>query len=110
MSPDFLFHPVLDKRKAPTGVPYRKVVHPAPQDRIDQFDHLTHRLALVPPEDLPEFRISRTCSETSRFSGVSIDLGRATNQNGTSPNGATPHVGRMYPTSVLRKPILSSRF
>ena len=54
--PDFLFYPVLDKRKTPTGVPYRKVVHPAPQDRVDPFDHLTYRVALVPPEDLPELR------------------------------------------------------
>ena len=56
MTPDFLFYPVLEKRKAPTGVPYRKVVHPAPQDGVDHFDHLTYRLARVPPEDLPEFR------------------------------------------------------
>ena len=54
--PDFLFYPALDKRKAPTGVPYREVVHPAPQDRVDQFDHLTYRLALVPPEDFHELR------------------------------------------------------
>src|SRR5215469_14349459 len=54
--PDFLFHPILDKRKTPTGVPYRKVVHPSPQDRVDQFDHLSYRLAIVPPEDFPKFR------------------------------------------------------
>jgi hypothetical protein len=56
MSPDFLFHPAFDKRKTPTGVPYRKVVHPAAQDRVDQFDHLAHWLARFPPEDFPELR------------------------------------------------------
>ena len=43
------------KLKHSTGVSYRKVVHPAPQDRIDQFDHPTHRLGAEASEDLPEF-------------------------------------------------------
>jgi hypothetical protein len=54
MSPNFLFHPGLDKRKTPTGVPCAKIVHPASQDRVDPFDHLSYRLTRVPPEGVPE--------------------------------------------------------
>jgi hypothetical protein len=54
MPPDLLLHPVFDKREVPTRVSYRKVVHPAPQNRVDPFDDPLHRLAGVPPEDLFE--------------------------------------------------------
>ena len=54
--PHLLLHPVLDVAEAPTRMAHRKVVHPAAQDRVDHFDHLTYRLALAPTEELPEFR------------------------------------------------------
>ena len=59
VSPNFLFHPVLNKCKAPTGVPYCKVVHPASQDRVNLFDYLAHWFARIPLEDLSELRQSR---------------------------------------------------
>jgi hypothetical protein len=39
MTPNLLFHPVSDKRKAFARIAYGKVVHPAAKDRFDLFDH-----------------------------------------------------------------------
>src|SRR5438270_9110352 len=52
--PYLLFHPVLNQRKAPAGVSYRKVVYPAPQNRVDKLYYPPHRLAVISSEDLPE--------------------------------------------------------
>src|SRR5262245_15707729 len=49
MTPDFLFHPIFDKTKAPTGIADSKVPHPAAQDRVDQRHHPLDRLGLIPP-------------------------------------------------------------
>jgi hypothetical protein len=59
LAPDLLFHPVLDKGKAPTGVTLREVVHPAPQDRVDQFDPPTHRLRAETSKDLSQLAQQR---------------------------------------------------
>src|SRR6266404_7691361 len=52
MSPNLLFYPVSDKRKAFTRIAYRKVVHPTTKDRVDLLDHPLHRLADILSEDL----------------------------------------------------------
>src|ERR1019366_3921046 len=54
VSPNLLLHPVFDHRKAPARVSHGKVVHPASQDRVDQFDHPAYGLAGQSSEDLPE--------------------------------------------------------
>ena len=59
VSPDLLFHPVLDEVEAPTGVTHREVVHPAPQDRVDQFDDPVHRLGVEATEDVPKLAQQR---------------------------------------------------
>jgi hypothetical protein len=43
-----------DKRIAPARMPHRKIVHPSPEDRADQLDHPSHRLAGVSSEYVPE--------------------------------------------------------
>ena len=35
-------------------MPHRKVVHPSPKNRVDQFDHPPHRLTGKPSEHIPE--------------------------------------------------------
>src|ERR1700686_1367493 len=52
MSPNLLFYPVSDKRKAFTRIAYGKVVHPTAKDRVDLLDHPFHRLADILSEDL----------------------------------------------------------
>jgi hypothetical protein len=52
MTPDFLFHPIFDKTKAPTGITDSKVPHPAAQDWVDQRHHPLDRLGLIPPKDV----------------------------------------------------------
>ena len=54
MPPSLLFQPDLNVGRAPARVPYCKVVHPTPQNRIDQFDHPPYGLADVAPEDFLE--------------------------------------------------------
>jgi hypothetical protein len=51
MTPDFLFHPIFDKTKAPTGITDSKVPHPASQDRVNQRHDPIDRLGLVPPKN-----------------------------------------------------------
>jgi hypothetical protein len=55
MTPDLQLHPAFNKLKTATRVSNGKVIHPAPQDRIDHLNHFSHRLADVASEDLPEF-------------------------------------------------------
>src|SRR5438105_54377 len=52
--PNLLFYPVFNKREAPARMPHRKVVHPSPENRVDQFDHPSNRLAGEPSEHIPE--------------------------------------------------------
>src|SRR5258708_21681223 len=52
--PNLLLHPELNVGKAPARVPYRKLVHPTPQNRIDEFDHPPYRLTDVSPADFLE--------------------------------------------------------
>ena len=56
MSPHLLLHPVLNEREAPCLVTDCKVVHPAPENRIDEFYHPFHRLAGGVPEDVSNLR------------------------------------------------------
>jgi hypothetical protein len=51
VSPNLLLHPELNVGKALARVPHRKVVHPSPQNRIDEFNHSPYGLADVSPED-----------------------------------------------------------
>ena len=55
MTPDFLFHPVFHKAKTPARIPYRKIAHPAPQDRVNELNHPTDRLGLIPAKNLLTF-------------------------------------------------------
>jgi hypothetical protein len=48
MSPDLLFHPILNIPKAPAGIPNPKVIHPSTQNRIDQVDNPIYRLRIEP--------------------------------------------------------------
>jgi hypothetical protein len=52
--PNLLLHPELNVGKAPARVPYRKVVDPTPQNRIDEFDHPPYGLTDISPEDFLE--------------------------------------------------------
>jgi hypothetical protein len=52
MTPDLQFDPALDQLETPTGMSHGKVIHPAPQHRIDKFHHPRHRLRVIPPEDV----------------------------------------------------------
>ncbi|MFZ1546383.1 MAG: hypothetical protein WAT12_04705, partial [Candidatus Nitrotoga sp.] len=55
MSPCLLFYPVLNGVEALDRVPDRKVVNPAPINRIDQMCHSINRLGLMLSEYLLEF-------------------------------------------------------
>jgi hypothetical protein len=59
MTPHLLLHPGVDKPKALTGVPNRKVLHPAPQDRVDHLNHPLHGLGLKAAEEVFEFAQQR---------------------------------------------------
>src|SRR5215469_12410057 len=59
MSPNLLFHPVSDKRKAFARIAYGKIVHPSAKDRVDLVDHPPYGLADVLSEDLLELRQQR---------------------------------------------------
>jgi hypothetical protein len=50
--PHLLFHPVSDVREAVTRVPYRRVLHPTPQNGIDARNHLCDWPGPMTPEDL----------------------------------------------------------
>jgi hypothetical protein len=54
VAPDFLIHPLFDKRKTLTRMPYRKVVHPTAQDRVYQLDNPPYRLALESSKDVSQ--------------------------------------------------------
>jgi hypothetical protein len=53
MPPNLPLHPEFNVGKA-ARVPYRKVVDPTPQNRIDQVDHPPDGLADIAPEDFLE--------------------------------------------------------
>jgi hypothetical protein len=59
VTPDLLFHPVLNEAKALAGVSDGEVIHPTPQYRVDQLDHPIHRLGLESPKHLLEFAQQR---------------------------------------------------
>ena len=59
MPPHLLLHPELNVGKAPARVPYRKVVHPTPQNRIDEFDHPPYGLADASSENA--FELPQEC-------------------------------------------------
>ena len=59
VTPYFLFHSLGRSFKALPGVTYREVVHPAPQDRFDQFDDPIHRSGLEAAEDVPQLAQQR---------------------------------------------------
>src|SRR4051812_40343550 len=52
--PHLLLHPVADEREAAARMADREIVHPAPEDRVDQLDHPGRRLGLEATEDLLE--------------------------------------------------------
>ena len=54
MPPNLLLHPEFNVGKTSARVPYRKVVDPTPQNRIEQFDHPPYGLADVSLEDFLE--------------------------------------------------------
>jgi hypothetical protein len=51
VAPNLFLNPLADERETPTGMTYRKVVHPTTQDRIDLLDQSTDRLGSEAPED-----------------------------------------------------------
>jgi len=53
--PDLFLHPVFDIAKAGAGVPDPKIIHPAPQNWIDQGYHPTHGLGVEAPKHFLEF-------------------------------------------------------
>src|ERR1019366_10744276 len=55
MTSNLLFHPVLDERKAPTGVANREVSHPATQDRVDGGHQPRHWFRAISPKDFSQF-------------------------------------------------------
>src|ERR1035438_2555583 len=55
LPPDLLLYPSFDHREASTRIADPKIVHPTAQDRIDHFNHPSHRLADIASEDLPQF-------------------------------------------------------
>src|SRR5262249_53580251 len=59
MTPDLLFHPVLNEGEALTGVSNREVIHPASQHRVDQIDHPVHGLGSIAAEHCLE--LSQQC-------------------------------------------------
>src|SRR5215472_15635968 len=52
MAPELQLHPAFDELKAATRVSDGKIVHPAPQDRIDEGHHRLHGLRSVSPKEL----------------------------------------------------------
>ena len=54
MTPDLLLRPVLDEAEALARVPHGEVVHPPPENRVDQADYPTYRLRSVAAEHLLE--------------------------------------------------------
>jgi hypothetical protein len=78
VAPNLLFDPGVNEAEALAGVTHRKVVHPASQDRIDQFDHPTHRLGSEASEDLPQLRQQRRALlELGRVLGPQCSAERA---------------------------------
>jgi hypothetical protein len=49
--PNLLLHPELNVGKTSARVPYRKVVHPTPQNWIDKFNHPPYGLADISLKD-----------------------------------------------------------
>src|SRR6202165_509721 len=49
--PYFQLYPVLDELEAPAGVANGEVVHPPPQNRVDDLDYPVHRLGSMSPKD-----------------------------------------------------------
>src|SRR5258708_30005801 len=72
MSPNLLFYPVSDKRKAFTRIAYCKVVHPTAKDRVDLLDHPFHRLADILSEDLLQL-----CQQRRPFLQLRRVMGRS---------------------------------
>src|SRR5260370_37017909 len=54
MVPNLLFDPVSDVREAPARVSYRKVLHPATQNRVDLRNHLADWPGPMAAENLLE--------------------------------------------------------
>src|SRR5260370_22152961 len=54
MVPNLLFDPVSDVREAPARVTYRKVLHPATQNRVDLRNHLADWPGPMTSENLLE--------------------------------------------------------
>jgi hypothetical protein len=52
VAPHFDFYPTLNELEAPIRVAYGEVVHPAPQYRVDLFDHPLHGSGSMSPKDL----------------------------------------------------------
>lgn len=48
----FLLHPLTNVAEAVSGVTYREVIHPSPENRVDQPDHPLQRLGSESPEDV----------------------------------------------------------
>jgi hypothetical protein len=59
MPPRLLLHPELNVGKAPSRVPYREVVNPTPQNRINKFDQPSYGLADASSEKA--FELSQEC-------------------------------------------------
>ena len=51
VAPDLRLYPVSNVRETPARVTYRKVLHPAAQDRINLLDQLRDRLGLKASEN-----------------------------------------------------------
>jgi len=67
MPSNLLLHPELNVGKTPARVPYRKVVHPTPQNRIDKFNHPPYGLADISLKDFLKLLQERRSSAWARI-------------------------------------------
>ena len=59
MTSDLLLYPVSNEGEALAGVSDGEIIHPAPQDRVDQLNHPIYRLGLKSPEHVLELAQQR---------------------------------------------------
>lgn len=59
MPTDLLLYPGANEAEALAGMPEGQVVHPSPQDRVDQLNHPIYRLGLKSPEHVVELTQQR---------------------------------------------------
>ena len=58
----------FDKAKTSARISYRKIAHPAPQDRINELDHPVNGLGLIPAKNL--LQLSHQCCALLQPGGI----------------------------------------